>query len=158
MIWPALLIALQRRPGYEWVALPRQVYAHSFWVSDGRKMGKSLGNFVDLERLARCQELVGLDGLRYFLANEGPLDIADRDFTEARIVGGLQRRARQPVRQPGAARHVAGGALRRGIVPRRARMLPTSACAPKPKRCLSASGPPSIGWPWTDAAGAILDL
>lgn len=86
VIWPAFLIGLQKRPGYEWVELPHRVYAHSFWVSDGRKMGKSLGNFVDLERLDRCRQLVGLDGLRYFLAKEGPIDISDRDFTEGRIV------------------------------------------------------------------------
>ena len=87
VIWPAFLIALRRRPGYEWVELPRRVYTHSFWVSDGRKMGKSLGNFVDLERLERCRQLVGLDGLRYFLAKDGPIDISDRDFSEARIEG-----------------------------------------------------------------------
>ena len=85
VIWPAFLLALQRQPGYEWIELPRRVYAHSFWVRDGRKMGKSLGNVVDLERLDRCRQLVGLDGLRYFLAKEGPIDVSDRDFTEARI-------------------------------------------------------------------------
>ena len=159
VIWPAFLIALQRQPGYEWVALPRQVYAHSFWVSDGRKMGRSLGNFVDLERLARCQELVGLDGLRYFLAKEGPLDISDRDFTEARIAsvynaelanlfGNLVQRAGSLV-----ARYAGG------IVPTPGSwMPPTSTCAPKPKPCLSASGPPSIGWPWVTRLGRSWDL
>jgi methionyl-tRNA synthetase len=86
VIWPALLMALQGLPGYEWLALPRCVYAHSFWVSGGQKMSKSLGNFVDLERLQRCVELVGLDGLRYFLAAHGPLGVADRDFNEARLL------------------------------------------------------------------------
>jgi methionyl-tRNA synthetase len=86
VIWPALLLALRRRPGYDWVELPRQVYAHSFWVSGGLKMSKSLGNFVDLERLDRCREMIGLDGLRYFLATQGPLDIADRDYTDERVV------------------------------------------------------------------------
>jgi methionyl-tRNA synthetase len=86
VIWPALLFALQRQPGYEWLELPRRVYAHSFWVSDGQKMSKSLGNFVDLERLERCRARVGLEGLRYFLAAHGPIDISDRDFTEARLV------------------------------------------------------------------------
>ena len=85
VIWPALLLALRRQPGYDWVELPRRVHAHSFWVSDGQKMGKSLGNFVDLERLERCQERVGLDGLRYFLTTQGPLDVSDRDFTDVRV-------------------------------------------------------------------------
>src|SRR5581483_5564230 len=85
VIWPALLLALRRRPGYGWVEVPRQVYAHSFWVSGGLKMSKSLGNVVDLTRLERCRGVVGRDGLRYFLATQGPLDLADRDFTDERV-------------------------------------------------------------------------
>jgi len=85
VIWPALLLALRRRPEYAWVELPRHVYAHSFWVSGGLKMSKSLGNVVDLDRLERCRQAVGLDGLRYFLATQGPLDLADRDFTDERV-------------------------------------------------------------------------
>jgi methionyl-tRNA synthetase len=86
VIWPALLIALRRQPEYGWLEPPRRVYAHSFWVADGQKMSKSLGNFVGLEQLDRLRERVGLDGLRWFLATQGPLDVADRDFTEARLV------------------------------------------------------------------------
>ncbi|MHB8574161.1 MAG: class I tRNA ligase family protein [Dehalococcoidia bacterium] len=85
VIWPALLLALGRLPGYDWVQLPRGIYAHSFWVSDGRKMSKSLGNFVELERLQRCVERFGLDAVRYYLVVYGPMGIADRDFTEARL-------------------------------------------------------------------------
>ncbi|MBI2761858.1 MAG: methionine--tRNA ligase, partial [Chloroflexi bacterium] len=85
VIWPALLMALHRAPGFDWLELPRRVYAHGFWVSGGQKMSKSLSNFVDLERLERCVTAVGLDGLRYFLAAAGPLGIADRDFTEERL-------------------------------------------------------------------------
>ncbi|MGH2599799.1 MAG: methionine--tRNA ligase, partial [Dehalococcoidia bacterium] len=33
VIWPAVLIALRRVPGYEWVELPRRVYAHAFWIA-----------------------------------------------------------------------------------------------------------------------------
>lgn len=86
VVWPALLLALRQQPGYGWVELPHRVYVHSFWVSDGQKMSKSLGNFVDLDRLERCRQTVGLDGLRYFLTAKGPLGISDRDFTEARLV------------------------------------------------------------------------
>ena len=49
-------------------------------------MSKSLGNFVDLERLEKSRAVIGLDGLRYFLTTQGPLDIADRDFTDERVV------------------------------------------------------------------------
>ena len=42
--WPAILFSLN-------LPFPKQVFAHGWWTSDGRKMGKSLGNFVDLEKL-----------------------------------------------------------------------------------------------------------
>src|SRR5204863_7640887 len=113
VIWPALLLSLRRQPGYDWLALPRRVYAHSFWIRDGQKMSKSLGNFVDLEQLERYRRLVSLDGLRYFLATNGPLDAPDRDFTQPRLrevhnaelanlFGNLvQRAASLGTRQPG---------------------------------------------------------
>jgi methionyl-tRNA synthetase len=79
VIWPAMLIALKRE-------LPKQIYAHSFWISEGQKMSKSLGNFIDLEKIDRYVANFGLDALRYFLARYGPLGINDSDFTEARFV------------------------------------------------------------------------
>ena len=160
MIWPALLLALQRQPGYEWMELPRRVYAHSFWVSDGQKMSKSLGNFVDLERLERCREPVGLDGLRYFLATDGPLDVADRDFTEARfaevynaelanLFGNLVQRAASLV-----ARYADGVVPAPGPPDGRRR-----APARRGRRaCPSGSRPPSTGWRLDRAAEAILAL
>ncbi len=72
-IWPALLLALHRTDKFSSLELPRRIYAHSFWVSDGQKMSKSLGNFVGLARLRELRGLVGLDGLRYFLTAAGPL-------------------------------------------------------------------------------------
>ena len=44
VIWPAVLMALE-------LPLPSKVYAHAFWVRDGQKMSKSLGNFVDIDTL-----------------------------------------------------------------------------------------------------------
>jgi methionyl-tRNA synthetase len=78
VIWPAMLIALNRE-------LPKQIYAHSFWISEGQKMSKSLGNFIDLEKIDRYVANYGLDTLRYFLARYGPLGISDSDFAEARF-------------------------------------------------------------------------
>jgi methionyl-tRNA synthetase len=78
VIWPAMLIALKRE-------LPRQVYAHSFWISEGQKMSKSLGNFIDIEKIDQYVANFGLDALRYFLARCGPLGINDSDFAEARF-------------------------------------------------------------------------
>jgi methionyl-tRNA synthetase len=85
-IWPALLLALRKCPGYEWVNLPARLYAHSFWISDGRKMSKSLGNFVDLEKLDRYVATFGLDALRWFLATQGPIGAFDSDFSETRFI------------------------------------------------------------------------
>ncbi|MAG56157.1 MAG: methionine--tRNA ligase [Planctomycetes bacterium] len=85
-IWPAMLMALGKCPGYEWVGLPGQVCAHSFWIAEGRKMSKSLGNFVDMERIQDYVERFGVDALRYFLAGYGPVGASDRDFAEARFI------------------------------------------------------------------------
>jgi len=85
VIWPALLLALQRAPGNEWIAVPRRVYAHSFWISEGRKMSKSLGNFIDLERLEAIVDTYGLDALRYYLVSQGPMGVNDADFAAARF-------------------------------------------------------------------------
>ncbi|MBW3630287.1 MAG: methionine--tRNA ligase [Gemmatimonadetes bacterium] len=79
VIWPALLLGLGRE-------LPRRVYAHSFWISEGRKMSKSLGNFVDLERLDDYVARFSLDALRYFLTTQGPIGTNDADFAEAKFL------------------------------------------------------------------------
>ncbi|MEM6393429.1 MAG: methionine--tRNA ligase, partial [Planctomycetota bacterium] len=81
-IWPAILLALQKCEGYGWVNLPKQVYAHSYWVSEsGEKMSKSLGNFLDPAAIDNYVEEFGLDALRYFLATRGPLSTTDSTFS-----------------------------------------------------------------------------
>ena len=85
-IWPALLLALRKCKGYEWVNLPRLVYSHSFWISEGRKMSKSEGNFIDLEKLDQYIGTFSLDALRYFLASNGPLGTTDSDFAEKKFI------------------------------------------------------------------------
>jgi methionyl-tRNA synthetase len=86
VIWPAMLLALQKTPGNEWIRLPGTVYAHSWWIHEGQKMSKSLGNFIDLEKIDHYVESFGLDALRYFLATQGPIGTVDSDFTEARFI------------------------------------------------------------------------
>jgi methionyl-tRNA synthetase len=78
VIWPAMLMALKR-------PLPGQVYAHSFWIAEGQKMSKSLGNFVDLEKMDKYIADYGLDAFRFYLASNGPMGINDSDFADARF-------------------------------------------------------------------------
>ena len=79
VIWPCILMALGR-------PLPKQIYAHSFWIAEGQKMSKSLGNFIDLERIDGYVSDFGLDSMRFFLATDGPLGATDSDFAHARFV------------------------------------------------------------------------
>jgi methionyl-tRNA synthetase len=72
--WPAMLFSLGLQP-------PRQVYAHGWWTSEGRKMSKTLGNFIDLDRLRSAIARFGLDGLRYYLFRAAPFG-NDLDWKE----------------------------------------------------------------------------
>jgi len=78
VIWPAVLMALE-------LPLPKMIYAHGFWVRDGVKMSKSLGNFVDLQCLSGLVELYGLDAIRYYLLVQGPNGAMDANFSEQRL-------------------------------------------------------------------------
>ncbi len=73
VIWPALLMALK-------IDTPKCVYAHSFWISEGQKMSKSLGNFIDLPTIERYLKTYGLDAWRYYLVTQGPLGAQDANF------------------------------------------------------------------------------
>lgn len=86
-IWPAMLLALRTRPGYEWVTLPRYVYCHSFWISEGQKMSKTLGNFIDLPTIEQYLRTYSLDGWRYYMVTQGPLGATDSDFSAAHFHG-----------------------------------------------------------------------
>jgi methionine--tRNA ligase len=73
VIWPAVLMALE-------LPVPRCVYAHSFWISEGQKMSKSLGNFIDLPTIERYMEDYGLDAWRWYMVVQGPIGATDADF------------------------------------------------------------------------------
>ncbi len=85
-IWPAMLMALKKQPGYDWVELPTQVYTHSFWISEGRKMSKTLGNFIDLETIDQYVDQFSLDALRWYLSTQGPLGSTDSDFAKSKFI------------------------------------------------------------------------
>jgi methionyl-tRNA synthetase len=79
VIWPCLLMALGRE-------LPKSVFAHSYWVREGRKMSKSLGNFVTIEVMNSYAAKYSLDALRWYLFTQGPNGNTDADFSYARFV------------------------------------------------------------------------
>ncbi len=86
VIWPAMLLALQQIDGNQWLTLPRNILAHGFWIREGEKMSKSMGNFVGLADLRHYCQTFGVDGTRFFLASAGPVGASDADFAHARFV------------------------------------------------------------------------
>jgi methionyl-tRNA synthetase len=109
--WPCMLMALGE-------PLPRQVFAHGWWTSGGKKMSKSLGNFIDVDTIDAAASLYGFDALRYHMLRAGPFG-GDLDWTDdglaksyaelANVLGnGLNRVLKMT------------GKYREGIVPERA--------------------------------------
>jgi len=58
--WPAFLMAADE-------PLPKQVFAHGWWLMEQEKMSKSRGNIALAQPFAR---VLGVDALRYFLLRE----------------------------------------------------------------------------------------
>ena len=73
--WPAFLMAAG-------VAPPERVFAHGWWTVEGRKMSKSLGNFIPPHEIV---EKYGVDAVRYFMMRELPFG-NDGDFSHRAMV------------------------------------------------------------------------
>ncbi len=73
--WPCMLMALG-------VELPRCVFAHGWWTSEGKKMSKSLGNFISRETIAELCREYSRDVFRYYLLRAMPFG-TDGDFCRA---------------------------------------------------------------------------
>ncbi len=87
VIWPAMLLALRGGGGrFGFVELPACIYSHAYWVRDGRKMSKSLGNFVTIEVLKAYADRYSLDAVRWYMLTQGPLGQQDADFSHAKFV------------------------------------------------------------------------
>ncbi|HKR18737.1 MAG TPA: methionine--tRNA ligase [Stellaceae bacterium] len=74
--WPAFLAAAG-------LDLPKRVFAHGWWTVEGKKMSKSLGNFIAPRQLV---DEYGVDAVRYFMLRELPFG-ADGDFSHRAVVG-----------------------------------------------------------------------
>ena len=72
--WPAFLMSAG-------ITLPKRVFAHGWWTSNGQKMSKSVGNVVDPHGMIKKY---GLDAIRYFLFREVKFG-EDGDFSEAAV-------------------------------------------------------------------------
>jgi len=64
VIWEAMLISAE-------ISVPKEVFTHSFYMIDGQKMSKSLGNVISPQQLI---EKFGVDGTRYLIASSFPRD------------------------------------------------------------------------------------
>jgi methionyl-tRNA synthetase len=71
-LWPAMLMAAG-------LPLPKHVFGHGFWLSEGRRMSKSLKNFIEplkladwLAELSGARREIAVDAIRYFLFREMP--------------------------------------------------------------------------------------
>ncbi len=73
--WPAFLMAAK-------LPLPKKIYAHGWWMNEGEKISKSLGNVIDPHDLITKY---GLDQVRYFLFKEVPFG-NDGDFSHTSMV------------------------------------------------------------------------
>ncbi len=62
--WPAFLLSAG-------LALPRRFLVHGWWLKEQEKISKSRGNVVEPNQLI---EKFGVDGLRYFLIREAPME------------------------------------------------------------------------------------
>ncbi|MFA5858790.1 MAG: methionine--tRNA ligase [Elusimicrobiota bacterium] len=74
VIWPGVLKALG-------LPLPKKVYAHGWWTSEGEKMSKSKHNFVNPEDIVKQYSV---DAYRYFIFREIPFG-ADGDFSRKHL-------------------------------------------------------------------------
>ncbi len=79
VIWPAMLHAMGR-------PAPTTVYAHAYWIAEGQKMSKSLGNFIEIDQLRAYADKFSLDAVRWYLMTQGPLGATDSDFAHSRFV------------------------------------------------------------------------
>ena len=58
--WPCMLMALE-------LPLPKCVFAHGYWTSEGKKMSKSMGNFVSREVILELCREYSVDVVRYYV-------------------------------------------------------------------------------------------
>ncbi len=76
--WPAFLMAAN-------LPLPKTVFAHGWWMVEGEKMSKSIGNVIDPFEVVATY---GSDAFRYFMLRDLSFG-QDGDFSKASFLGRL---------------------------------------------------------------------
>lgn len=83
--WPAMLMGLG-------VELPRVLYGHGFWTTEGEKISKSKGNAIPPDEVAArlaamsgAKQEIAVDALRYFMLREVPFGM-DGDFSQTSLI------------------------------------------------------------------------
>ncbi|MBL7133233.1 MAG: methionine--tRNA ligase [Phycisphaerae bacterium] len=76
--WPCMLLALD-------IPLPRCIFAHGWWMSEGKRMQKTLGNFISRETIAEICEEYSRDFYRYFLLRAVAFG-SDGDFSRGALL------------------------------------------------------------------------
>ena len=71
--WPCMLLALD-------IPLPKCVFAHGWWMSEGKRMQKTLGNFISRQTIAEICREYSVDVYRYYLLRTVQFG-ADGDFS-----------------------------------------------------------------------------
>ncbi len=74
--WPAFLMAAD-------LPVPAQLVSHGWWLMDGAKMSKSIGNVVQPDEYVKR---FGVDALRYFVMREMVFG-QDANFTDEAVLG-----------------------------------------------------------------------
>jgi methionyl-tRNA synthetase len=75
VIWPAILFSVGIKP-------PKKILVHGWWLVEGQKMSKSVGNIVDPLQMANKYSV---DSLRYYLLRDAVFG-EDADFSEKKLV------------------------------------------------------------------------
>lgn len=76
--WPAFLMSAN-------LPLPKTVFAHGWWMVEGEKMSKSIGNVIDPVEVVATY---GSDALRYFMLRDLSFG-QDGDFSQSAFLGRL---------------------------------------------------------------------
>ncbi len=75
VIWPCMLFSVGIKP-------PKKIIVHGWWLVDGKKVSKSLGNSIDPLEISRKYSV---DSLRYYLLREAPFG-EDGNFSEKKLI------------------------------------------------------------------------